>query len=62
MLYNIRVEFFDGTVEKFQRKSNIKPINCVKLNDKIIREFFPRDVREVSSIPVPVGEVAQTPL
>jgi hypothetical protein len=52
MLYNIRIEFMDGTVEKFQRKSNIKPINCDKLNDKIISQIFPREWKEVSSIPV----------
>ena len=52
MKYDIRIEYKDGTVEKFQRKSNIKPINCVKLNDKIAEEIFPRDWREISSIPV----------
>jgi len=52
MLYNIRVEFRDGTVEKFQRKSNIKPFNGDKLNDKIANEIFPREWKEITSIPV----------
>jgi hypothetical protein len=52
MLYNIRVEFKDGTVEKFQRRSNIKPINSVKLNDKIANEIFPRQWKEISSQPL----------
>ena len=52
MLYDIRIEFKDGTVEKFQRKSNIKPLNCTKLNDKISNEIFPREWKEISSKPV----------
>ena len=52
MLYNITVEFKDGTVETFQRRSNIKPINSVKLNDKIANEIFPREWKEISSKPV----------
>lgn len=52
MLYDIRIEFRDGTVEKFQRKSNIKPINGVKLNDKIANEIFPREWKEITSKPV----------
>ena len=52
MIYNIRIEFMDGTVEKFQTKSNISPRNCHKLNDKIISQIFPREWKEVSSIPV----------
>jgi hypothetical protein len=52
MIYNIRVEFKDGTVEEFQTKSNIKPSNCVKLNDKIADQIFPREWKEISSTPV----------
>jgi len=52
MLYNIRIEYRDGTVEKFQRRSNIKPINCGKLNDKIANEIFPKDWKEISSFPL----------
>jgi hypothetical protein len=52
MIYDICIEFKDGTVEKFQTKSNIKPINCVKLNDKIANQIFPREWKEITSIPV----------
>jgi hypothetical protein len=52
MIYDITIEFRDGTVDKFQRKSNIKPINSVKLNDKIANEIFPREWKEISSKPV----------
>lgn len=52
MLYNIRIEYRDGTVEKFQRRSNIKPINCTKLNDKIANEIFPKDWKVISSSPL----------
>ena len=52
MIYNIRVEFRDGSVEKFQTKSNIKPLNCVKLNDKIAHSIFPREWKEITSTPV----------
>jgi len=52
MLYNITVKFKDGTVEKFQRKSNIKPINSEKLNNKIANEVFPREWKQISSQPV----------
>jgi ATP-dependent RNA circularization protein (DNA/RNA ligase family) len=52
MLYNIRVEFMDGTVTEFPRKSNIKPINSVKLNDKIAKQIFPAQWKEITSTPV----------
>ena len=52
MLYNIRIEFMDGTVTKFQRRSNIKPLNCVKLNDKIANEIYPREWKEIKSQPL----------
>ena len=52
MIYNIRVEFKNGTVENFQTKSNIKPTNSFKLNDKIADQIFPREWKEISSIPV----------
>ena len=52
MLYNIRIELRDGDVMKFQRKSNIKPINSFKLNDKIANEIFPREWKEITSTPV----------
>jgi ATP-dependent RNA circularization protein (DNA/RNA ligase family) len=52
MLYNIRIEFMDGTVEKFQRRSNIKPLNSSKLNDKIANEIYPREWKEIISEPL----------
>ena len=52
MNYNIRIEFKDGTVEKFDKKSNIKPINAFKLNDQIANKIYPREWKEITSIPV----------
>jgi len=55
MLYNIEVKFKDGSVAKFNRKSNIKPINSYKLNCKIYheaRELDTRKVKSITSIPV----------
>jgi len=53
MLYNIRVEYRDGSVVKFDRRSRIKPINAYKLNDQIINEYDGWDtIKEVTSIPV----------
>ena len=52
MLYNIRIELLDGGVMKFQRRSSIKPINCVKLNEKIAKEIFPQEWKEITSTPV----------
>lgn len=52
MIYDIRVEFKDGTVEKFQRKSNIKPINSFRLHDQIANQIFPREWKEICSNPV----------
>ena len=49
-LYNIRIEFKDGSVVNLQRKSRIKPINAHKLNDKIFHEFDGwNTIKEVSS-------------
>lgn len=52
MLYNIRIEFKDGTVEEFQRRSNIKPINSFKLHDQIVKKIFPREWKEICSNPI----------
>jgi hypothetical protein len=55
MLYNIEVKFKDGSVAKFNRESNIKPINSYKLNCKIYheaRELDTRKVKSITSIPV----------
>ncbi len=53
MNYNIRIEFRDGTVEKFDRKSNIKPLNSHKLNDKIFHEYCGWDtIKEITSTPI----------
>ena len=52
MNYNIRIEFKDGTVEKFDKKSNIKPINVFKLHDQIANKIYPRELKEITSIPV----------
>ena len=52
MIYNIRIEFEDGTVEKFDKKSIIKPINAFKLNDQIANKIYPREWKEITSIPV----------
>ena len=52
MIYNIRIEFKDGTVEKFQTKSNIKPTNSFKLHDQIANQIFPREWKEITSKPV----------
>ncbi len=52
MNYNIRIEFRDGTVEKFDKKSNIKPINAFKLNDQIANKIYPREWKEITLIPV----------
>ena len=52
MNYNIRIEFKDGTVEKFDKKSNIKPINVFKLHDQIANKIYPREWKEIASIPV----------
>ena len=52
MLYNITIKFKDRTVEQFQRKSNIKPLNARKLHDKIANEIFPREWEEISSKPL----------
>jgi len=52
MKYNIRIEFKDGTVEKFDKKSNIKPINAFKLNDQIANKIYPREWKEITLIPV----------
>ena len=52
MNYNIRIEFRDGQVTKFDRKSNIKPLNSHKLNDKIFHEYCGWDnIKEVTSTP-----------
>jgi hypothetical protein len=52
MLYNIRIEYKDGQVIKFDRKSNIKPLNAHKLNDKLFHEFDGWDtIKEISSFP-----------
>jgi len=52
MKYNIRIEFRDGIVEKFDKKSNIKPINVFKLHDQIVNKIYPREWKEITSIPV----------
>jgi len=53
MNYNIRIEFRNGQVTKFDRKSNIKPLNAHKLNDKIFHEYHGWDtIKEITSIPV----------
>jgi hypothetical protein len=52
MTYIIRIEFENGTVTKFVRKSNIKPTNSFKLNDKIANEIFPQEWKEITSTPV----------
>ncbi len=53
MLYNIRIEYRDGSVVKFNRKSRIKPTNAHKLNDQIFNENNGWDtIKEISSIPV----------
>ena len=52
MLYNIHIKFKDGTVTEFPRKSNIKPINSDKLNDKIEKQIFPAQWEKITSTPV----------
>ena len=52
MVYNICIKFKDGTVTEFTRKSNIKPINSYKLNDKIANQIFPAQWKEITSTPV----------
>ena len=52
MNYSIRVEYRDGQVTTFDRKSNIKPINAHKLNDKLFHELDGWDtIREITSTP-----------
>ena len=52
MRYNIRVEYRDGEVVTFERKSNIKPINAHKLNDQIFHQLNGWDtIKEITSEP-----------
>jgi len=52
MNYSIRVEYRDGQVTMFDRKSNIKPINAHKLNDKLFHELDGWDtIKEITSTP-----------
>ncbi len=52
MNYSIRVEYRDGQVTTFDRKSNIKPINAHKLNDKLFHELNGWDtIKQITSIP-----------
>ena len=52
MLYSIRIEYRDGQVTRFDRKSNIKPLNAHKLNDKLFHEFNGWDtIKEITSTP-----------
>ncbi len=53
MLYNIRIEYRDGLVTEFNRRSNIKPTNSYKLNDKIFHELNGWDIiKEITSTPI----------
>ena len=53
MLYSICIEYRDGSVVKFNRRSRIKPTNAHKLHDQIFNENNGWDtIKEVSSIPV----------
>ena len=52
MLYKIIVEYRDGQVTKFDKKSNIKPINAHKLNDKVFHELNGWDtIKQITSTP-----------
>ena len=52
MKYSIRVEYRNGEVMTFERKSRIKPINAHKLNDKIFHELNGWDtIKEITSTP-----------
>ena len=53
MKYNIRVEYRDGNVLTFDRRSNIQPINAHKLNDKLFHELNGWDtIKEITSTPI----------
>ena len=53
MLYNIRVEYRDGNVQTFDRKSNISPVNAHKLNDKLFHELNGWDtIKEITATPI----------
>ena len=53
MIYTIRVEYRDGRVTQFERKSNIKPLNAHKLNDKVFHQLNGWDtIKEITSTPI----------
>ena len=53
MKYNITVEYRDGKVITFEKKSRIKPINAHKLNDQIFHQLNGWDtIKEITSAPI----------
>ena len=62
MKYNITVEYRDGKVITFEKKSRIKPINAHKLNDQIFHQLNGWDtIKEITSAPIDCQIPAKCP-